>query len=101
MFAFLLPFHRQRYQHKLKHSGHHSTLSDEREAILNQAGFIYDSHRAAWQEQFQLLEQFSMTFGHCNVPTRYKGSAALNVWCKVRRKDVVVDDDSAMGQHSD
>jgi len=77
---------RQRYQYKLKASGHHSTLSDEREAILTNCGFIWDSHAASWQEQFQLLEEFYMANGHCNVPTKFCGSTTLNVWCKHQRK---------------
>jgi hypothetical protein len=79
-------FTRQRYQHKLKSLGHHCTLSDEREQILTNAGFIWDSHAASWQEQFQLLEQFALQRGHCNVPTKFQGSATLNVWCKQQRK---------------
>jgi hypothetical protein len=77
---------RQRYQHKLKSLGQHCTLSDDRERILADAGFIWDSHAASWQEQFQLLEQFAARNGHCNVPTRFEGSTTLNVWCKQQRK---------------
>ncbi|KAG7340188.1 helicase domain protein [Nitzschia inconspicua] len=77
---------RQRYQYKLKQNGQHSTLSIEREELLSSAGFIWDSHAASWQEQFQMLEHFFVAHGHCNVPTRYQGSTALNVWCKHQRK---------------
>jgi Helicase associated domain len=76
----------QRYQYKLKHSQHHSTLSNEREELLSSIGFIWDSHAASWQEQFQLLEMFFASHGHCNVPMRFNGSSALNVWCKHQRK---------------
>lgn len=76
----------QRYQHKLKHHSQHSTLSNEREDLLTNIGFIWDSHAASWQEQFQTLQDFFATHGHCNVPTHYLGSTALNVWCKHQRK---------------
>jgi hypothetical protein len=77
---------RQRYQYKLKSMGHHSTLSDERQQILTSVGFIWDSHAASWQEQFQLLEEFYLGNGHCNVPSHFNGSGSLNVWCKHQRK---------------
>ena len=78
--------HRQRYQYKLKHQmGKHSTLSDDREQALNNAGFIWDSHQACWQERFQALEAFALLHGHCNVPHNYH-DPSLSVWCKHQRR---------------
>lgn len=77
---------RQRYQHKLKQDGQHSTLTDEREQILNQAGFVWDSHRAAWHERFQQLQLFCLAHGHSNVSA--KGDATLSVWCKHQRRQM-------------
>jgi hypothetical protein len=78
---------RQRYQYKLKHSGHHSTLSDEREDLLSSVGFIWDSHAACWQEHFQSLEAFFMTHGHCNVPSDHPDSS-LSIWSKHQRRQL-------------
>lgn len=77
--------HRQRYQHKLKHSGHHSTLSDEREDILASVGFVWDSHRDGWFERFQTLDAYRTAHGNCNVGTGYH-DASLMVWCKHQRR---------------
>ena len=44
---------RQRYQYKLKKQGHHSTLSDAREQALERLGFVWDSHKAIWEERLK------------------------------------------------
>ncbi|KAG7373082.1 helicase domain protein [Nitzschia inconspicua] len=79
---------RQRYQYKLKQEGKHSTLSDEREELLSQVGFIWGSHAACWQEHFQSLESFFKVHGHCFVPTDYKRDPSLAVWCKHQRRQM-------------
>jgi len=38
---------RQRYQYKLKHDGKRSTITDERVRALDEAGFVWDSHKAS------------------------------------------------------
>merc|ERR1712093_126425 len=60
-------------------------LSDERQEMLTNAGFIWDSHRAQWQERYQSLEVFHMTNGHCNVPSNFHDSSLSN-WVKNQRK---------------
>jgi len=76
---------KQRHQRKRKERGLHSTLSDERQEMLTNAGFIWDSHRAQWQERYQSLEVFHMTNGHCNVPSNFRDSSLSN-WVKNQRK---------------
>lgn len=76
---------KQRHQRKRKERGLHSTLSDERQELLTNAGFIWDSHRAQWQERYQSLEVFHMTNGHCNVPSNFYDSSLSN-WVKNQRK---------------
>mmetsp|Transcript_16617 Transcript_16617/g.45756 ORF Transcript_16617/g.45756 Transcript_16617/m.45756 type:complete len:270 (+) Transcript_16617:147-956(+) len=76
---------KQRHQRKRKEKGLHSTLSDERQALLTNTGFIWDSHRAMWQERYQSLELFQMTNGHCNVPSNFHDSSLSN-WVKNQRK---------------
>lgn len=76
---------KQRHQRKRKEKGLHSTLSDERQELLTNAGFIWDSHRAMWQERYQSLELFQMANGHCNVPSNFRDSSLSN-WVKNQRK---------------
>jgi hypothetical protein len=77
---------RQRYQFKLKEEGRHSTLSDERKSILEEMGFVWDSHRAAWEERWFELHQFKQKHGHCNVPSKYEVQPQLSVWVKCQRR---------------
>lgn len=77
---------RQRYQHKLKQEGRHSTLTDERQVILNQIGFIWDSHNSSWLERYKELEEFAKVHGHANVPTNYEHNKQLSVWVKCQRR---------------
>jgi len=76
---------KQRHQRKRKEKGLHSTLSDERQEMLTNAGFIWDSHRAQWQERYQSLEMFQLHNGHCNVPSNFHDSSLSN-WVKNQRK---------------
>ena len=59
---------RQRYQYKLKRDGKHTTLTDDREDALNDVGFVWQSHRSAWEERYDELCAFRMVHGHCSVP---------------------------------
>jgi hypothetical protein len=76
---------RQRYQYRLKKMGRHSTLSDDREYILNQMGFVWESHKQSWNESFLTLRAFYMTHGHCRV-TKTNADETLNTWCKHQRR---------------
>lgn len=76
---------RQRYQHRLKQMGRHSTLSDDRELILNKIGFVWESHKQSWNDSFQSLQVFYMTRGHCRV-TKSNADETLNTWCKHQRR---------------
>ncbi|KAG7363756.1 helicase domain protein [Nitzschia inconspicua] len=80
--------HIQRYQYRLKTRGHHSTLTDEREELLNQLGFVWNSHGASWNDQYQRLEAFYRTFGHVQVPsTGCAEYSSLSTWCKHQRRE--------------
>ncbi|KAG7342558.1 helicase domain protein [Nitzschia inconspicua] len=79
---------RQRYQYRLKTRGHHSTLTDEREKLLDQLGFVWNSHGASWNDQFQRLEAFYRAFGHIQVPsTGCAKYSSLSTWCKHQRRE--------------
>jgi hypothetical protein len=62
---------RQRYQHKLKKEGKHSTLRDPREAALDEMGFVWQSHLSAWEDKYQELLAYQAKHGHCLVPSQH------------------------------
>ena len=84
--SYCIRVKRQRYQYKLKQEGRHSTLSDEREEILNRIGFVWDSHNAAWTDRWNELLEFVQHHGHPNVPTNYLANRRLSVWVKCQRR---------------
>jgi hypothetical protein len=79
---------RQRYQHRLKNDGKHSSMTDEREAALEDLGFIWDSHGATWEERWNELVAFKDQFGHCHVPAHYPENQKLSVWVKFQRQQL-------------
>ncbi|KAL3941945.1 MAG: hypothetical protein SGBAC_003773 [Bacillariaceae sp.] len=76
----------QRGQHKAKHCGKHSTLTDAREQALENLGFVWDSHRATWEERFRKIVQFQAIHGHSNLPSRYEANPRLSTWVKCQRR---------------
>lgn len=79
---------RQRYQYKLKMLGRHSTLTDERQEELQLMGFVWDSHKAAWEERLESLKKYCATNGNCLVPTNYEDDRSLAVWVKCQRRQM-------------
>jgi hypothetical protein len=78
---------RQRYQYKLKMKGEHSTMTAERESMLeDQLGFIWSSHDAVWEERLNETRDFRNHFGHCNVPSSYAENVKLSIWVKSQRR---------------
>lgn len=77
----------QRYQYKLKIDGKRSTITDQRVTALEEAGFVWDSHKAVWAERLEELKDFQEQFGHCNVPSRYEGNHPLAIWVKRQRRE--------------
>lgn len=77
---------RQRYQYKLKIENKRSTMSDERVQALGEIGFIWDSHRAIWDERLHELIEYKQATGHCNIPSRYAANRQLAVWVKRQRR---------------
>lgn len=74
---------RQRYQKKLKEAGEHSTLTDNRERLLNDVGFVWDIHEAIWMERYMELVQFNATYRHTVVP---RSHGKLGQWVKSQRR---------------
>jgi hypothetical protein len=78
---------RQRYQLRLRNEGERSTMSSEREELLNQLDFTWDPHSAFWEERLIVLEKFLETHGHANVPTKYPENPQLAIWAKVSHRE--------------
>eukprot|EP00339_Tiarina_fusa_P002583 CAMPEP_0117085558 /NCGR_PEP_ID=MMETSP0472-20121206/60130_1 /TAXON_ID=693140 ORGANISM="Tiarina fusus, Strain LIS" /NCGR_SAMPLE_ID=MMETSP0472 /ASSEMBLY_ACC=CAM_ASM_000603 /LENGTH=296 /DNA_ID=CAMNT_0004814831 /DNA_START=55 /DNA_END=945 /DNA_ORIENTATION=- len=77
---------RQRYQHKLKVEGKHSTLTEERQRILECIGFVWDAHECTWMERWNELRKFYVEHGHSHVPTNYQKKRQLSIWVKCQRR---------------
>jgi hypothetical protein len=77
---------RQRCQYKAKREGKHSTLTDERQISLEKMGFIWDSHRATWEERLNEIADFRERHCHCNVPSKYPKNPQLSIWVKCQRR---------------
>jgi hypothetical protein len=77
---------RQRYQWKLKQEGKHSTLTDSREVLLDELGFLWDIRMTIWEERFEDLLQYQKANGHCNVPVSCVEYPKLGTWVKCQRR---------------
>lgn len=76
---------RQRHQYKLKQQNKKSSLSDERQNLLEQAGFIWDPQTDGWEIRRQELQLYLEEHGHCNV-SRYAENPQLATWVKRQRR---------------
>ncbi len=61
------------------------SLSPERKARLDFAGFDWDPHETTWSRIFEQLEAFKKKYGHCNVPQGYKAKKELGSWVRKQR----------------
>jgi hypothetical protein len=82
---------RQRYQYKLKKEGKHTTLTDTREAALDELGFVWQSHLSAWEDKYQELLAYQAKHGHCHVPGSQSLATSsehpqLAVWVQCQRR---------------
>lgn len=77
---------RQRYQYKLKQEGAISTMTVARIKQLEDAGFVWDSHAAAWKERLCELKEYKRQHGNCIVPSSYPKNPQLATWVKCQRR---------------
>lgn len=80
-FVFRCGANRQRYQMRLKINGKTSSMTQERQEILEKLDFLWNTHDATWEDSFVELEAFKRIYGHCNVPSSYMESK-LSRWIK-------------------
>jgi hypothetical protein len=53
--------------------------------ILDNVGFIWDSHEVNWREKYQMLVEYKEANGDCNVPSNHKDKK-LATWVKCQRR---------------
>jgi hypothetical protein len=78
---------RQRIQFKRHQDGKTSSMTYERQKVLEKVGFSWHSHHGAWEDRWAELREFKQRHGHCNVPSGYIHNPSLAIWVKVRRKE--------------
>ena len=66
--------------------GKQSTMTDERVKLLEDIGFIWDSHAAVWEERLNELREYRRIHGDCNVPSSYAKNPKLATWIKCQRR---------------
>jgi len=77
---------RQRYQYKLLKDGKQASISPDRIKSLEEIGFAWDSHEAAWQERLTELIAFKAKNGNRLVPPNYPAQPQLATWVKCQRR---------------
>jgi len=77
---------RQRRQYKLMLEGKHSAITPERVAILDEAGFVWDSHEAIWRTRLHQLREYKKINGNCLVPSNFAKDPQLATWVKCQRR---------------
>ena len=76
----------QRTQYRLRHEGNQSShMTDERVAMLEEIGFIWNPQESAWMTRYEELKQFQQCHGHCNVPQDYSANKRLGLWVSKQR----------------
>lgn len=76
---------RQRYQYKMYHDGKpNPAINAERIELLDQIGFTWDAHAAAWQERFHELAADTKEQGNC--PSHDPENIQLSTWAKCQRR---------------
>lgn len=60
-------------------------LSEARIKQLDELGFCWDAHEAAWDSMYQELVTFQERFRHCQVPQRWAENRALGAWVSAQR----------------
>jgi len=77
---------RQRYQYTLFNQNKKASINVDRIKILDDVGFVWDSHEATWQERLAALSEFKDEHGHCEVPSKYQPNPQLATWVKCQRR---------------
>jgi len=60
-------------------------LAKRRIEALESVGFIWDAHRARWEEMYRQLADFVRSEGHCLVPYGWEKNSELGRWVTKQR----------------
>ena len=85
----------QRQEYRRFKKGESSSMTDERIAKLESAGFEWDaSHKAAsqpnegaWEAKFAELVKYKAEHGDCRVPNKYEANKQLGTWVHRQRQE--------------
>mmetsp|Transcript_13663 Transcript_13663/g.20798 ORF Transcript_13663/g.20798 Transcript_13663/m.20798 type:complete len:357 (+) Transcript_13663:50-1120(+) len=77
---------RQRCQYTLFQQNKKTSITPGRIKLLEDIGFVWDSHDETWQERFEMLLTFKKAHGHCEVPSKYEENMQLGSWVKCQRR---------------
>jgi hypothetical protein len=77
---------RQRYQWKLKQDGKPSSMTDERQSLLEDLGFLWDVRHTVWDTRYHELVKFHKKHGYCNVSIGSEDYPKLGTWVKCQRR---------------
>jgi hypothetical protein len=76
----------QRKQYKLLCDGKQSSITPERQALLNELDFAWNAQEAAWARHMEDLKTFRKETGHCHVPLNHAEYPKLGLWIKEQRR---------------
>jgi len=62
-----------------------NAMTAEREAKLNELGFIWNIYENNWMKRYRELQIFIRNHGHTNVPFEYAGNKQLATWVSEQR----------------
>ena len=98
--------HEQRQQQQLSsfggssRSSRSSSMTLERQLLLDNIGFVWGSHHDAWEKHFHYLQVFQMKHGHCKVPSSYPDNPQLAIWAKRQRREFKLFSDEVQQQEA-
>ena len=76
----------QRSQYRLLQEGKQSTMSEDREYLLESIVFLWELvSKDSWTQHFQNLKKYATKEGHCNVPRIYSENKQLGMWVSNQR----------------
>ena len=62
----------QRTQNRLLQEGNKSTMTGDRNSLLESIGFVWEiGNKETWMQHFRELKKYATKEGHCNVPYKY------------------------------
>lgn len=63
----------------------HNIGDDQTILLLEEEGFLWDSHASQWMSKLDELKDYQAVHNNCLVPTGYKSNPPLATWVRVQR----------------